>query len=191
MRRHFQMKNNKITDEQQQQQLQLQQQKEQSTYTQYFSVQFSRLHIHLITVLSLLHCNVWLTSPVAEHQMRKKFEPIIPCKLVPVLAMGCLSWGVHLSSGQPELTQFWSWPWDASTGQYIWAGYISMLHLNANVKLTLHSTALGHWMCLHRGTSAKRTSENLNTLRVWVLLHRGLFYKRPIKYDSTFSIIYY
>ena len=51
------MNNNKITDEQQQQ-IQLQQQKEQSTYTQYFSVQFSRIHIHLITVLNLLHCNV-------------------------------------------------------------------------------------------------------------------------------------
>ena len=56
------MNNNKITDEQQQQQQQLQQQeqqqKEQSTYTQYFSVQFSRIPIQVITVLSLLHCNV-------------------------------------------------------------------------------------------------------------------------------------
>ena len=50
------MKNNKITDKQQQQQQQKQQ--EQFTYSQYFSVQFSRIHIHLITVLSLLHCNV-------------------------------------------------------------------------------------------------------------------------------------
>ena len=48
------MKNNKITDAEQQQQ----QQKEQSTYTQYFSVQFLRIHIHLIIVLSLLHYNV-------------------------------------------------------------------------------------------------------------------------------------
>ena len=48
------------------------QQQEQSTYTQYFSDEYSRIHMHLIIVLSLLHCSVWLTSPVAEHQMREK-----------------------------------------------------------------------------------------------------------------------
>ena len=55
------MKNNKITDEQQQQQQlhqQEQQQKEQATYTHYISIQFSSVHIHVITVLSLMHCNV-------------------------------------------------------------------------------------------------------------------------------------
>ena len=74
-----------------------------------------------------------------------------------------------------------------------------MLHLNANVKLTLHSTALGHWTlnASMGGTSdlsAKRTSENLKTLQVWVLLHRGLFYERPISthhyYTSCFIKVY-
>ena len=45
------MKNYKITDAEQQQQ----QQQEQFTNTQCFSVQFSRIYIHLIIVLSLLH----------------------------------------------------------------------------------------------------------------------------------------
>ena len=51
-----------------------------------------------------------------------------------------LTWAA--STSQPDLTQFWSWPWDASIGVHL-----SWVCLTANVKLTLCSTALGH--CMH------------------------------------------
>ena len=39
--------------------------------------------------------------------------------LVPPLATRCFYWGVHLSSGQPGISSYYSWPLDASTGGYI------------------------------------------------------------------------
>ena len=93
---------------------------------------------------------------------KKIWIPIIPCNLVPVLATRCLYWGVCLSSGQLDLTQLCSWPWDTSMG-----GHLSWVCLTAKVKLTWCSTALSHWMPLLGGTSdlsAKRSSENSNTI---------------------------
>ena len=111
--------------------------------------------------------------------------------VVLLLATRCLYLVVCLSSGQPDLTLYWSWPPGASTG-------VHLSWVCANVKLTLCSGTLGHWMhlwgvhlssgqpgltqfwagyiwlvlllatrCLYWGLSdlsAKRTSENLKTL---------------------------
>ena len=94
--------------------------KDQSTYAQYFPLQFLRTNIHWLWQTSqisiLLHCNVQLTSSMAEHQMRKKtfcthnpwnlvmfWSPNASTgsmselrstgpNLVPVLATRCLYW---------------------------------------------------------------------------------------------------
>ena len=97
-----------------------------------------------------------------------------------VLATTCLHWGVHLTANVKMILC------STALGHWIcvWGGVcLSWICLTANVKLTLCSTALGHWIHLWgvpSDLSAKRTSENMNPLRVWVLLHRGLVYKRPI-----------
>ena len=110
--------------------------------------------IILFLVTECLYWGVCLTEGQPDpkgHQMSRWPD------VVPLLVTRCLCWGVHLSSDQPDLTQFW-------------AGYVWLVLLLAT-------------RCLYGGSvclSAKRTSENLNTLLVWVLLHRGLFYERPM-----------
>ena len=49
--------------------------------------------------------------------------------------------GVHLSSGQPGLTQFWSWLLDASTG-----GTSELSTSQYKCQADLTSTVLGHWL---------------------------------------------
>ena len=79
------------------------------TYTHYLSFQFSRTNINLIKdpdrtsqISTLLHCNVWLTISMAEHQMSKTLC-IIPDNWIAHFATKFLYQGVHLTKGEPDL----------------------------------------------------------------------------------------
>ena len=55
-------------------------------------------------------------------------------KLVLLLATRCLYLGVHLSLGQLDPSKYCCWPFDASTGGYVWV----------QVNWTQDSSAHGH-----------------------------------------------
>ena len=84
--------------------------------------------------------------------------------IVLFLTTRCLYWGVHLHlckcqadlhycQGQADLTYCCSWPPDASTRGVCLTVHCILNCILQNVKMTIHSTALGHQMPLLGGTS--------------------------------------
>ena len=67
--------------------------------------------------------------------------PIWP-EVIPLLATRCLYWEVHLSSGQLYLTEYHSWPLDAST-RGVHLTYMKKGHLKIWTHFAFHT--LLHW----------------------------------------------
>ena len=81
--------------------------------------QFYRTHIYRLTVLILLHCNVWHTSPIVEQQMTTIWTHYTLLQLSTDLGHQMTVWGciwlstasqLHSSKCQADLMYYCIWP---------------------------------------------------------------------------------
>ena len=143
--------------------------------------------------------NVWLTSPIAQHQMTEcKAQHNVKLLWRWLFQMGShyrhrsannwsavndsFKWGVSSSEGTPHLK---TWPNSSGHFEGALTEDIDQAILDL-LSLTVSCVGGGYFLI-----SAFTSSEKMSSLRNLLLLHWGLFYERPINSNEIYLACYF